>query len=126
MYRSCFLIFLLVCTGPVSAEGNNWTGWLGPKRDGRVKNFVAPKTWPQKLTNVWSVDVGTGYGTPLVVDGSIFQHARQGNQEVLWCLDLKTGDVRWRKAWDIPFKMGGGGERHGNCLLYTSPSPRDS
>jgi outer membrane protein assembly factor BamB len=32
---------------------------------------------------------------------------------VVWCLDLKTGAVKWRKSYATPFKIGGGAERHG-------------
>lgn len=90
-----------------------WPGWLGPKRDGWVSNFKPPTRWPEKLQRAWQVEVGTGYGSPLVAGGRVFQHARQGEDEVLWCLDLKTGDVRWRKSYEAPFKIGGGGEFHG-------------
>ena len=45
--------------------------------------------------------------------GRVYQHARQGEDEVLWCLDLKTGAVQWEKRYAVPYKMGMGGERHG-------------
>jgi outer membrane protein assembly factor BamB len=32
---------------------------------------------------------------------------------VVWCLDLETGDVKWRKSYAAPFTIGGGGEYHG-------------
>ncbi|QGJ70307.1 Pyrrolo-quinoline quinone [Planctomycetales bacterium 10988] len=90
-----------------------WTGWLGPERNGWVKNFQPPQAWPQELTKDWQIKVGTGYGSPLVVDHRVYQHARQGNEEVLWCLDLSTGKEIWRKSVETPFKIGGGGEKHG-------------
>ncbi len=90
-----------------------WTGWLGPKRNGWVDYFQPPKTWPKQLKKVWRVKVGTGYGSPIVSGGRVYQHARQGNDEVLWCLDLKTGKVKWRKSYPAPFEIGGGAEYHG-------------
>jgi len=91
----------------------HWPGWLGPKRDGWVSGFRPPARWPQKLKRGWQVEVGTGYGSPLVAGGRVYQHARQGGDEVVWCIDLETGDVEWRKSYPAPFKIGGGGERHG-------------
>jgi outer membrane protein assembly factor BamB len=54
-----------------------------------------------------------GYGSPLVAGGRVYQHARQGDDEVVWCLDLKIGAVRWQQSYATPFKIGGGGEYHG-------------
>ena len=112
--KSTFITFLILflCLSLVGAE-DYWPGWLGPKRNGWVEGFKSPKEWPGKLKQVWQVKVGTGYGSPLVAAGRVYQHARQGEDEVIWCLDLKTGRVKWRKSYATPFKMGGGGERHG-------------
>ncbi len=96
-----------------SLADNDWTGWLGPGRNGWVRNFQPPAQWPASLTKVWQVKVGTGYGSPLVVGGRVYQHARQGNDEVVWSLDLKTGDAKWRKSFTVPFKVAGGGDYHG-------------
>ena len=90
-----------------------WPGWLGPKRDGWVEGFQAPKSWPRKLKRGWRVKVGVGYGSPLVADGRVWQHARQGEEEAVWCFDLETGTLKWRRSYPAPFKIGGGGERHG-------------
>lgn len=51
---------------------------------------------------------------PLVADGRVYQHARQEGHEVVWCLDLKTGDILWRKSYRVPYNMPGPGQRHGN------------
>jgi outer membrane protein assembly factor BamB len=65
------------------------------------------------LHKIWQTEVGTGYSSPLVAGGLVYQHARQGDDEVVWCFDLKTGGVKWRQSYSVPFKMGSGGERHG-------------
>ena len=91
----------------------HWPGWLGPNRNGWVSGFQPPAQWPDRLERSWQLEVGTGYGSPLVARGRVYQHARQGEDEVVWCLDLETGEVRWRESFAVPFKMGGGGEWHG-------------
>jgi outer membrane protein assembly factor BamB len=90
-----------------------WTGWLGPQRNGWVEEFTPPQTWPAELQLEWSVEVGTGYGSPLVRGQRVYQHARIGEDEVVSCLDLEDGHVHWQQRYPAPFKMGGGGERHG-------------
>lgn len=90
-----------------------WPGLLGPQRDGWVEHFKIPARWPKQLKKEWSVEVGAGYGTPLVEGQRVYQHARQGEEEVIWCVDLASGKQIWRKSYKNPFKIGGGGERHG-------------
>ena len=109
------LIILSLAVGPNAAHGTDvyWPGWLGPERDGWVSGLQPPIQWPKQLEQEWRIEVGTGYGSPLVADGRVYQHARQGEDEVLWCLDLESGGVQWRQSYAVPFKMGGGGERHG-------------
>jgi len=91
----------------------HWPGWRGPKRDGAVSHFQVPTRWPKQLKRVWQVEVGTGYASPVVAGGRVYQHARQGDDEVVWCLDLKTGAVKWRKGYAAPFKIGSGAQKHG-------------
>ncbi len=116
MFRSVLVslvILVSLCTVSTAVAEDFWPGWLGPERNGWVKGFTPPSRWPAELTRGWQRDVGTGYGSPLVSGGRVYLHARQGEEEVAWCLDLKTGDVIWREAYPAPFKIGGGGEYHG-------------
>ena len=110
--RYC-LLALLIWAGPVLGAEALWTGWLGPDRNGWVNHFKAPKVWPAKLQTAWRVKVGAGYGTPLVVGDRVFQHARLEEEEVLWAFDLKSGRKLWQSSYAAPFKIGGGGEKHG-------------
>lgn len=110
---TCLILLLVISNQHLSTAEIQWTGWLGPERNGWVSGFQPPTEWPDQLERVWQVEVGTGYGTPLVSDGCVYQHARQGDDEVVWYLDLKTGNVQWRQSYRAPFKVGGGAERHG-------------
>ncbi|MBG89857.1 MAG: serine/threonine protein kinase [Verrucomicrobiales bacterium] len=113
--RALILILLFVSTiaHTALADSFNWPGWLGPKRNGWVPGVQAPKTWPKELTRGWQIETGQGYGSPLVSDGKVYQHARQGENEVLWCIDLSNGERLWRQAYRVPFKIAGGGDFHG-------------
>ncbi|WP_417735608.1 PQQ-binding-like beta-propeller repeat protein [Rosistilla oblonga] len=98
----------------LSASDVVWPGFLGPKRDGWVSHFQPPAAWPKSLSKVWRIEVGTGYGSPLVDNNRVYQHARQGMDEVLRCVDLATGKEIWKQTHAVPFKASSGGERHGN------------
>lgn len=116
-FRSPLLLavsVLLPCASPANPEKDFvWPGWRGPDRDARAKNFQVPAEWPKKLTQLWRSEVGTGYGTPIVVGDKILQHARMGDEEVVSSLDLKSGELQWRKSYPVSFKIGSGGQRHG-------------
>ncbi len=109
--RRAIMSFVLLLTTPVIAD--DWPGWLGPNRDGKVTNFQPPAEWPKDLNKAWEVEVGEGYGTPLVIGETVFVHTRQSEREFLIAIDLKTGNKKWAKSYVVPFKVGGGGEWHG-------------
>lgn len=98
---------------PSSGADVHWPGWRGPGRDGCVDGFRPPIRWPERLERVWQVEVGTGYASPAVSGGRVYQHARQGDDEVVRCLELETGALKWRRSYAVPFTMGRGGEGHG-------------
>ena len=106
-------ILLLLLTAPASDAADYWPGWLGPKRDGWVSDFQPPAQWPQTLNKGWQIEVGSGYGSPLVDGDRVYQHGRIGDDEVVSCIDRNTGELIWRKSDRVPFKMGGGGDKHG-------------
>ncbi|MDA0282865.1 MAG: PQQ-binding-like beta-propeller repeat protein, partial [Planctomycetota bacterium] len=118
------LLAQAVASSEVARSADLWTGWLGPNRNGWVADLEPPAEWPQSLSKVWSVEVGTGYGSPLVVEDRIYQHARQGEEEVIWCVERATGKLRWQKSFPVPFKAAAGGDYHGNgpksCPVYAA------
>jgi outer membrane protein assembly factor BamB len=85
----------------VSAQ--DWTQWRGPNRDGVVKDFIAPVVWPEKLKLIWKTEVGSGYSSPVVSTDRAWIHSRKGEEEVVSCLDLKTGKVVWSKSYPVAF-----------------------
>ena len=76
----------------------NWTQWRGPNRDGYVGEYSVPRVWPKSLKEEWKVTVGVGHSSPLFADGKVYVFARQGEEEVLLCLDAETGKELWRSA----------------------------
>lgn len=111
--RLYFSLLVLVLGVNALADETSWLGWLGNDRNGWSESFEVPQKWPATLRKVWSVKTGIGYSSPIVSDGLVFQYGRDGENEVLACIDLSSGDVKWRKSYDVPFTMGQGGEWHG-------------
>jgi outer membrane protein assembly factor BamB len=87
---------------PLAAQ--DWTQWRGAQRDGVVSLFTAPARWPAQLKRVWQTPLGAGYSSPLVSGGKVWVQSRQDNDEVVSCLDLKTGKTVWSQRQPMPFK----------------------
>jgi outer membrane protein assembly factor BamB len=87
---------ILLTLSLVTAKAQDWPQWRGLNRDGKVTGFTAPATWPQKLKQVWKVSVGFADATPALVNNKLFVFTRQGENEILQCLDANTGKQIWQ------------------------------
>jgi len=114
MRRHAALAFVLFAALiAVPAPGQDWPGWRGANRDGKLVGFEAPDPWPAKLVRGWRVEVGTGHSTPALVDGRLYVHARQNDDEVTLCLDAATGKELWRDRYPAPYEMDPTATEHG-------------
>ena len=81
------------------AFAQDWSQWRGSNRDGKASEFSAPKTWPKELNQKWKVTVGLGDATPALVGNKLFIFARQGDDEVIRCLDAANGKELWQEKY---------------------------
>ena len=109
--RPAVVVLLVVALAPVAAQ--DWPQWRGPARDGLIRAFKEPASWPKTLTKRWNLEVGTGYATPLVVGDRLYVFTRQGENEVLTALDAASAKVIWRTSYPAPFKMNPATAPHG-------------
>lgn len=78
----------------------DWSQWRGSNQDGSISGFIAPEQWPDNMKKSWSAVVGEGDASPALVDGKIYVFSRQENQEIIRCLDAKSGTELWKSAYD--------------------------
>ena len=109
----CMGVATLSLGAAFDATAQNWTQWRGPNRDGVVTSFNVPGSWPDGLTEQWTIEVGLGYATPLLVGDRLYLFARQKNDEVMLALDPDSGNVIWRTAYPAPFDMNPATAPHG-------------
>ena len=105
------LMFALALSAVVTAQ--DWPQWRGPARDGHIEGFRAPATWPKELTKQWTVEVGPGYATPIVIGNRVYIFTRQGDDEVMRALDASSAKELWRTSYPAPFKMNPATAPHG-------------
>jgi outer membrane protein assembly factor BamB len=94
-------------------SSGDWPQFRGPARDGSVAAFTEPGAWPTQLTKKWTVNVGEGYATPLVVGDRVYTFARQGTNEVMQALDASTGKSLWQTRYAAPVMVNPAAQAHG-------------
>jgi len=108
----CVVLLIASC---VFAQ--DWPQWRGLNRDGKVSGFKAPQEWPKELTQKWKVTVGSGDATPALVGNKLYVFTRQGDDEVILCLDARSGSELWKSKYAAQ-AVTGAAARH--------PGPRSS
>jgi len=102
----------------LKGQAQDWPQWRGINRDGKVTGFKAPETWPQQLNQTWKVTVGLGDATPALLNNKLYVFTRQGENELLQCLDAATGKQVWQSAGYPAVAVSGPAASH--------PGPRSS
>ncbi len=119
-YPNVTVLVLLVSVAATTAAqlGQfDYPQWRGRHRDGGASGFVEPPVWPAELKRQWTVQVGEGYATPLIVGDRVFAFSRRNDDEVLTALDAETGSVLWQTTYAAPYDMFAATTVHG-------PGPR--
>jgi outer membrane protein assembly factor BamB len=111
--KFAFMSALLSLLLPLISKAQDSPQWRGPNRDGGIPLYTGPQTWPKQLKQKWQVDIGAGHSSPLLVGNNVFIFTRQGEQEVLSCLELNTGKVLWRSAYAAPYRVNPVAKTHG-------------
>jgi outer membrane protein assembly factor BamB len=89
---------VLLTVSLITANAQDWPQWRGLNRDDRVTGFTPPAIWPRQLKQVWKVSVGFADATPALVNNRLYVFTRQGENEVLQCLDANTGKQIWQSG----------------------------
>lgn len=94
---SVLITLVFICS--TVSYSQDWPQWRGINRDSKVTGFKIPTTWPTDLKQVWKVSVGFGDATPVLVGSKLYLNTRQGDQEVVLCIDAATGKELWKVAY---------------------------
>src|SRR5580700_2996440 len=114
---ACTFVSCMTLLSTGIARAQDWPQWRGPNRDGKARGFEAPKTWPKELTKKWSVKVGNGVASPSLVGDKLYVFTREGDDEVIRCLNAADGKEVWQDKYPSPAVRGG---------AASFPGPRSS
>jgi outer membrane protein assembly factor BamB len=100
----------LLVTASFAAD---WPQWRGPQRDGVASGFQSPAAWTtETLARKWSVSVGEGHASPVVVGDRVYVFSREGELEIMRCLALSDGKILWQDSYEVPYEMHPAARRH--------------
>jgi len=95
-----FMVIVIICTTYMLAQ--DWPQYLGPNRDSTSPQKGLLRTWPENRPEVlWTVDVGIGFGGPVIRDGKAYLLDRdKGVGDIIRCFDFSNGKELWRFKYD--------------------------
>jgi len=85
------------------AAGQDWPQWRGLNRDGVAEAVALPGQLPENLQPIWKIEVGEGHSAPVVAGRKVALLVRQGEKEVVLCLDTENGQEIWRYSYTAPY-----------------------
>ena len=104
-----YLVFVGCLAASNVSFADDWPQWGGPKRDlvWRETGIVDKLPTKDLLPRVWSTPIGEGYAGPAVAEGRVYvmDYLREERQERVLCLDAETGDVLWKHAYPVVYKI---------------------
>jgi len=97
-----WIMGIVLCAILFGANGvlaQDWSQWRGVDRDGKATGFTAPSEWPKQLKQQWQKNVGLGDASPSLAGDKLYVFTRQGEEEVILCLNAANGDEIWRDKY---------------------------
>jgi outer membrane protein assembly factor BamB len=78
------------------ADSKDWPGFRGPNRDNRAAGVTFATNWadnaPQEL---WRQPIGIGWSSFAVIGNYFFTQEQRGENELVVCYEVATGDQVW-------------------------------
>ena len=86
-------------------QGVDWPCFLGPSGDSKSTERGILTTWnAQSPRIVWQKALGTGYGSPSIAKGRLYQFCRYGDRARLTCMNSETGKELWKFEYPTDYE----------------------
>jgi len=101
----------------VILRADDWPQWRGPERDGVWHETNILQSFPPEgLKVLWRVPVGTGFSSPVVVQGKVYvtdsDVTRTNAHENVRCLDAASGKTIWIHKYPVTYPEYGADPTH--------------
>lgn len=87
-----------------------WPGFRGPNRDGVIRHVQIKTDWNQSPpSQMWRRPVGPGWSSFSVRGDLLYTQEQRGDEEIVGCYRVSTGEPVWRHKDPIRFYESNGG-----------------
>ena len=105
LFRVLLVLFILSgATATQSLRAGDWPQFLGPDRNGSVPSDEVIATWPKEGPKIlWSKSIGQGFSSTAISGKRLILFTREGNSEVIRCLDTETAKELWSYSYPTAY-----------------------
>ena len=91
--------------GQASGQTSEWLHCRGPAYDGHAPTSGVRLSWPAQNPRVsWRKSLGEGYSGLVASGPRVYSQIQTLGGQYLICLDLKTGEEKWRTRYNWPWQ----------------------
>lgn len=96
------LTSVILASSMIDMHAQDWPQFLGPNRNSTSTEKGILRSWPAGGPQVlWTVNVGPGYGGPVIKDGKVYLLDRDDKTgDIMRCFNLSDGKELWKFSYD--------------------------
>lgn len=98
------LTSVILASSMIDMHAQDWPQFLGPNRNSTSTEKGILRSWPAGGPQVlWTVNVGPGYGGPVIKDGKVYLLDRDDKTgDIMRCFNLADGKELWKYSYNAP------------------------